>query len=321
MRHQLIVGLTVLLLASMGEASSRAGELLRWKLAAGQELKYVMRQKATTSFNAEGLEFEIKTEQTLDMTWMVQSVADDGAALLAQRVDRLRLSVGLPQAGPLAGDFNYDSDAKADGSGLLWEQLKGVLTVLPGAEFLLRVSPKGDVTDIELPAEVVKALESSPRNRRGFGGRNLLNEESIRQMLEMSVQSLPAEAADAGASWSRKFNRKVPEVGTLAIDAAYTLGQPETIQDRSTARIAVQAETAFERDPETNAQLSLELSEQKATGAVLFDAAAGHTVASKFELYLVFDGESMETAFTQESTTIIQLHLAGFEDALAESAE
>jgi hypothetical protein len=281
---------------------------LRWKFEQGASLNCVLSQESVATINAEGIEFQIKSAQTLDLLWHVQSVAEDGTAQLAQQVERIRLAVSVPQQGG-AQEFSYDSQTGEPGTGPLWERLGPVLTALPGEQFTMRVSPIGAVSDIALPEKVATALAQRSESRSLFGSGSVLTEEGLRQTIEASVLPLPAGAVSPGDTWSKPLERPLPRVGKLTLDLTYTYHGRQQQAGLDLAHLALASQASFTPQEASGLNIKLEIIDQKGSGQVLFDPAAGRTQESTFQQNLTLDGELMGNGFTQEIETTIKLKL------------
>lgn len=310
-RSRTVIAAILALCASLAADAVEAGETLRWKFQAGETIAYVVQQGAVVAFNTAGVEFQIKTHQTLDMTWSVKNVAEDGSAQVVERVDRLRIAVHAPgAAGGALGDLDYDSQSEKQPEGRVWERAKPVLTALPGAEFSLRIGPDGTVSDIELPAALGELLDRQPAARVLSAGGSLFSREAIRQTLQLCVLGLPKEAVETGAGWTRRLERPVPPVGSLLFDLACTYNGPASVCGRDVATIGVAGTTTFQPSADGDRESELELVEEEGSGTAHFDAAAGRTVASTFTQHLVLDGGVGDNSFTQEIDATISLALA-----------
>jgi hypothetical protein len=290
-------------------AMGSAGEVLRYKFQEGETRQYVAVQQALVTFNANGVEFENRSHQTADMTWTVKSVAADGTAVLGQRVDRIQLTITSPFAGTETGQFTYDSETGKEGEGSIWPVLKPILTVLPGQEFTLRVTPVGQVSDIVISKPLEEAIATQPPTRMIYSGGNLFSLEAIRQTLELSIVGLPMEEVEPGATWTRHFARDLARFGALNFDLTASFDGLETACDRQAALIATKTTVALQANEQGQA-VELELIEQKGAGTVHFDHAAGHLIRSTFEQKLLLDGVLGETEFNQEVVTTSSLTLA-----------
>ena len=69
---------------------------LRWKFKQGDKTQYEMKTEMIQDTMAGDAPVQAKMSQTMDMTWEVKSVSDDGTATLNQTIDRVRMEMTLP---------------------------------------------------------------------------------------------------------------------------------------------------------------------------------------------------------------------------------
>ncbi|MGE0609568.1 MAG: hypothetical protein AB7O62_20930 [Pirellulales bacterium] len=301
--------------------AARAEQPLRWKFSPDKPLEYLIEQKATTTFNVEGVEFTARTRTAFDVTWTVTSVGEGGVATISQKVKRIRLEFHAPRvAGGALGDLDYDSQDGKPGEGRIWEAIKPVLLELPGSEFTLQVSPRGELVDMKLSeklAEAVAKLPSSPM----FAGGNLFSQEGLRGAMELAIQTLPEQPVAKEATWPRKIERKIPNAGAIVIDLTSTLGDNQTISGRESVRIGLKSNSSYQPPEAENAGLKLEIIDQSGSGDCYFDAAAGCTLGSRFRQELSLAGEFGANAFTQDIETLLSVTLSGCDLPAEEEAD
>ena len=163
----------------------------------------MLERSADGKMKLSGSEFAIKMSMIFDTTWKVSSVAADGTGNLEQTIDRIQITM----ASPLAGNITYDSST-SDGkpaAGPVAALMQPMIDGMLGQTFKLKVSPLGQVSDIELPEKLVAnfAAQKVSENRRGgmgIGG-NAFSEKGIKELIAKAVLPLP-EAAEKDTTWS-----------------------------------------------------------------------------------------------------------------------
>src|SRR5689334_7646213 len=103
------------LLATMMISAAQADAELRWKFKAGEKSAYEMKMHLTQDTKAGNMPFQVKISQTMDMSWEVKEVSDDGDATMTQTIDRVRMEMTLPQAGQ--APIKYDTQQKEQAPG------------------------------------------------------------------------------------------------------------------------------------------------------------------------------------------------------------
>ena len=83
----------------------RAQEILRWKLKAGDVLRYTTEQKMEMKVKGSTVRERKQTRsQTNHFSWNVKEVANDGVAEILLRIDRMSMRVEAPPFMPLEFD-------------------------------------------------------------------------------------------------------------------------------------------------------------------------------------------------------------------------
>src|SRR5206468_3686869 len=146
---------------------------LRYKFKPGETLSYEMEQKMKMEMAVGGQNINMSMTQTLDMTWNVQTVDNDGKAKIKQKFDRVRLSMeGLPGMDKI----QFDSKAGKELEGPFGQMMGPMLKALAGAEFTLTMDPQGKVSDFKLPEKLAEAFKNIP-GAGGTGG--MFTEEGL----------------------------------------------------------------------------------------------------------------------------------------------
>src|SRR5262245_36533771 len=157
-------------------STAQAQTTLRWKFKEGDKFNYVTEQSTTSVGNIMGMEIETKMGQTMDMTWVVKSVASDGGAELAQTIDRIRMKMETP-----FGAFDYDSKENKPIEGQFGEIMGPILTAIAGAEMTVKMAPTGEVSDVKIPEKVMESLRGNPLLAQ-FGP--MFSEDGLKQMAQ-----------------------------------------------------------------------------------------------------------------------------------------
>lgn len=272
-----------MLILSLAAYASTAGadDKLVWKFSEGQELNYVLDRSVEGSMDLSGSVFEFTMGMGFDVTWKVKSVADDGAAVVEQTVDRIRIKMDSP----LGGALDYDSAKETAPEGPIWEQMKPVVTSMLKQSFAVNISPQGVVSDIKLPQSLVDhfaaqeqaGADGAPRRRGGMPGMEGFSENGIKQLIARMVQRLPDESA-ADDSWTLELETEQRGAGVQTEEITYKLDGDETYDGKPVVKIAAKSELFFE--PADDAQMDVEITEQKGVATILFDKQAGCLVKS-----------------------------------------
>jgi hypothetical protein len=267
--HRSFVAFLVLL-----AAGTTLAQELRWKFKPSESLNYVLERNTEGKLTLSGAEIAFTMGMVFDTTWKASSVAADGTANVDLTVDRIQVSM----QSPLFGNMAYDSKSGEEPKSPLWQQMKGVMAGMLGNAFKAKISPLGQVTDIELPEALAKSLaaqEIGENRRQGFGiGGNPFGEKGIKELIAKSVLVLPEKQGE----WSQSFDNVMPGLGTQTAETTFTAAGSEKKDGQELAKITAVTELSFE--PEENPRAELEIMSQEASSTYFFDRAAGHLVSS-----------------------------------------
>lgn len=328
-----ICSLAVVVLASA--SSARANEALRWKFTQGDKLPYVLVQKSDILVDASGVEFEVTSKQVMDLTWTVDSVASDGTAEITQTIDRFIISVNSP----LTGLFEFDSAAKVEEpeegeegaaqpgggpGGQMLQQFGPLVESMIGAPFKMKVTPQGDVQDVQLPEKLVELLEQDARGGGGSAFFALLlgggfGEDNIKEMVGRAVVKLPEDATAEGAEWHQEFETKLGPLGVQRTKVTFSYAGDEERDGKNVRKIATSEELTLELAG--GGEIEMELVGQEASGAIYFDPAAGRVVEATNTQKVEMEGDFMGNEIFQERSTTTTLKAGTSADLPAEEEE
>lgn len=287
--------LVVCLVLAASTAAS-AQERLRWKFEKGKTTKYQVAQNMDIKMSVMGQNIDSKMNQTMDMGWTVESVADDGTATLRQQITRVQMTMNSPFF-----NVEYDSDKEEQPEDPVGGQLAQVFEAMVGKDFTLKMTSRGDVSDVELPDDLKEALE-------GAGGGALpggagFNAESLKQLVSQSSVAFPAEPVSKGKQWDTQTEAKLP-FGTMKLDNKFTYQGPEQRGGKSLHKIALKPKIAIEAAPD--AQVQLAVKSQEANGTIYFDNREGRiaesTMKQKMEMELNAGGQAITQTIDQSMT-------------------
>lgn len=309
-----------LVVALVAANTARADKTLKWKFKEGDKANYALKQKADILIDANGVEFDIKVGQIMDLTWNVKSVASDGTVELGQTVDRVQLKMSTP----FTGEFVYDSKDEANApTGEIWDRMGGPIKALVGGEFQIKLKANGKVEEIKLPeklAELLKEQSGGGGAQAMMMGGGLFSESAIKQVIEQSILTLPDAGVADGATWNKHLENKLGPIGTQKFDTTLTLAGVEKRGAAELTKIDTKTEMKFEPNPDSDADIEMEVTEQSGKGSVLFDAEKGRVIESSNEQKMTLEGDFMGNEFAQEITLTLLL-VQGTSDDLPKDPE
>ncbi len=282
--------LAAVIVALCLDAPIQAAKTLRWKFQKGQTMQYEMQQNMDMNMTVQGRDFSTKTAQTMDMTWAIDSVGQDGTCRMKQTINRIRMKM----EGPM-GQVEYDSADKDQPNDPTLNMLRPVFESLVGAEFTVKMSELGRISEVQIPDEFRASLQGN-RNSQMSG----FSEDSMKQMLQQAALILPERAIATNDQWNSQMKFEMP-FGLLKNDNEMTyLGTDET-SPRALEKIQLKSNTVMEANP--NSPVKVELKEQDTSGTIDFDNTAGRihgsAVTQKMVMSINAGGQSMEQTVTQ----------------------
>ncbi len=290
------VGLAVIAgwLGSVGTAGA-APATLRWKFTPGEVLHYESAQTTTTKGkDPSGQEIGQTLTLTLDLTWTVKEVDPQGMARLTQTIDRIRTTATLP-----FGKFSFDSKEGGDATGPAGPLFK----MLVGSEFVFKMNPKGEISDIQLSEQLLANLKG---DKEPAGAQGQFSEAGLKNMLTQMGLVLPDAAAEPGATWNRKVPIPAgPNGETREIEQVFTDKGPDP--DGKSLE-AVEMATKFQPiTPDPNIPITIQT--QEATGRYLFDNQAGRITTSRVveKVDLIGKIQGKEISQSNETVTVMTL--------------
>lgn len=290
----LAVAAAVALAPGVAPGPARAAEpVLRWKFTAGEAMHYQMVQKTVTQVKGPNQDIKTTVTQTIDTTWAVLSVEKgSGTGALTQTIDQVRTRIENP-----FGTFEYDSKSDKAPEGPLAAAIIPTLKALVGARFQYKMTPQGELSDVQVPESLLKALKEAGGNASNVG---MFSEEGLKNMIHESSLVLPRDA-EKDKPWTRQTKIPSPPIGTMLLDKTYTYTGPEKDGDKITLDVKV----GLEPDPKSN--LDIKIAKQEGKGTFYFDSKAGRvsssTVTEKIDMLIkVMNAEINQS--TDMSTTM-----------------
>jgi len=296
-------GLAAVLLGTALAGAADAATL-RWQFKEGETLHYQMEQSTVTQLKAaNGQDIKTTNNQTIDMTWKIGKVTD-GAADITQTIDRIRTKIDAP-----FGAFDYDSKSGKEPEGPIAAGVVPTLKLLVGATFKYKMSARGELSDVQVPDGLVNKLkEASPAAAAAAGG--MFTEEGLKNMINESSLSLPAEDLAKGKSWSRPTKMPPSPIGTMTLDKTYTYEGASDGLEKLSLKVDIKL------DPPTNPNFDVKIGDQKGEGALLFDNNAGRVSSSKVseKVAMKIAVQNQQIEQTTETTSEMKLVPAGKDD-------
>lgn len=280
----LVVGLVSL------PAPAHAQTTLSMKYQEGKVLNYETVQSTTSKAMVNGQKFDTTMKQTMNLSMKVVDVDSEGVASVEQSIERIRMEMELPP--PVSQKISYDSDNPGESAGPFAAMTKSY-EAMKGATFKMKIDPKGDITDIEVPEALINATKNSPLGMQGMGGK-----DAMKQMMTQGNINFPSKPVAKGDSWNSENEIKLP-FGTMKTEITYTYaGQ----QASGLHKIDGVMKLSIEKDDENSSPVQLDIKDSEGKGVFLFDNEKGHLAETKFDqsmkMVMSVGGQNIEQSIT-----------------------
>ena len=238
-----------------------AADPLVWKWSEGEAVRYHMTQSMGMQMDAGPAgKIESSTDQAMLLRWTVDSVQEDGDAVIRQATKR----VVMKTTGPQGRGFQYDTDDEEPPLGLA-AMVAPMLNAMVSAPFTVSMASNGEVTDVQLTEELATAFKRLP------GG--ALSADMVSQLAHQCSAPLPEEELEVGMSWSHTLEVKAPQVGKMQVVNTYTYQGPREVDGKTLEAFSVTSEIS--PLPSKSNILEISISTRESSGELLFDREAG----------------------------------------------
>ena len=298
--QELIVIACALLMALCGPAY--ADQLLRWKLAAGESLRYQFTQSTLTETAGAGMPMKIAIDSAMTVTWKIESVDAQDVAAIIQTIDRFSVTMKTDKLDPIT----YDSTAKAPPIGPVREIAEAVGRII-GATCRMQMTNRGEITSVE-PSEQLKHAIGSTANQSAASQAmgSMLTPEGMTQMLRQAAVILPEKPLVDGAKW--EVDQETPIAsGSILQRSQFTYAGVAEQDGAKRDRLSV--ETGFTLRPTTDKSPTPKLKEGRQTGNLWFDSTTGRFVRSELTQQLVTERPYRELTIRVRSTSNLTMKL------------
>ncbi len=248
-------------------STANAADPLAWKFAPGLTNRYRMTQDTHLTINS-GATGDAKTHSvlTIDISWTVQKVNDDGSAVLKQQIDRMRIKAETGDAQVA----EIDSASKEDPQGQA-ATLVPLLKALSGNPFTVTMTARGEVKNVEVPEAIVEALKNQPgASQMG----DLATPEGFKKLVGQASFVLP-ETLEPGVTWTAKTESNLPAVGTQTATTTYKYEGPREVDGKVMEVFSATLDVKF-----SGGQIPVEITNQESKGEILFNRNDGRLESS-----------------------------------------
>jgi hypothetical protein len=294
MQFALITLRRVLFAAAIGCAASisvrcQADEPLRWKFTAGEAFDYQMTQDMNMNMDA-GPAGQMATTaaQTMNMTWSINRVEDQGDAVIEQKIARIRVKMTAPGG----QGFDYDTDSEEPAVGMA-AMIAPTFEAMTAGKVTFTMSPRGEVSDVIISDELLAAIKNGP-------GGEAAGVEQFKSMASQAALTLLENPPKMGETWTTKIAVNSPAGGNQTVETTYTYDGTREADGTTYAVIKPSMTMQLANNP----MMEMKMKEQKTDGEVLFDVEAGQLHSMSINHHITLDmvaaGQSMPGTIEQK---------------------
>jgi hypothetical protein len=281
----ILVAVTVAVAPGSGRAAS-AAEPLAWKFEEGASNRYRINQSMTTKMDMGQNKIQSKVDQIIDMSWTVLEVKPNGSATLEQKVDRMRMTI---DAGEAKVEVDTASEEAPQNQAAM---IAPLLKAITAGAFRVTMSPRGEISDVVVPEEMVDALKNAP-GAAMMG--DLASAEGFKRVVSQAAFAFP-DKLEPNTQWTQKTEMNLPNVGKQTTEITYKYVGPRENEDEN------QTLEAFEPSLKISyagGESAIKVNKQESSGEVLFNREAGRLERSQLK-------QSMSVTFTSNSQQVDQ---------------
>jgi hypothetical protein len=282
----------LLVVISLLVCSSASAVTLAWRFAAGDEENYRLTQSAKlSSGEGDALKQFAAIEQELDIKWKVLEVDEQGVATISVQI----AAMSMLASGPDGQEVRFDSESTDEPQGYA-AILRPLGKRLSESEVQLKMSPRGEVTDVKLPEELSDAVKSVPGGKKFALDGGMSSFESLARL--GAPRLLPAEEVTSETSWNEKREIELPVLAKVDSEFVYTVEEPI-----SEERVAIDQVLKLDAS-KVAADLRMKVVNQESAGTIDFNVAEGRPDLSNLTYVAEFEQKSQEESRMKLEHTI-----------------
>jgi hypothetical protein len=263
----LIRCMTVAVIFAAFAADASAADPPTWKFAPGLTNRYRMTQDSHLRINSGATgDATTNSTMTIDISWTVKKVNNDGSAILKQQIDRMRMKIETGD-GQIA-EIDSASEENPQGQAAT---LAPLLKALSGHPFTVTMTARGEIKDVQVPEEIVEALKNQPGAAQ-MG--DLATADGFKKLVGQASFVLP-EKLEPGVTWTAKTESNLPAVGTQTATTTYKYEGPREVEGKEMEVFSATLDVKF-----AGGQIPVEVTKQESKGEILFNRSEGRLESS-----------------------------------------
>ena len=266
---------------------------LAWKFKEGQVLKVDMKQDMTMEMDMGVRQIEVVNNSATEMTLWVKSVDSDGVATMGNTIDRMVIQTEAPE---VSFEIDTTSEEELDGPAA---DVAGIIKPMIGAEMSQKMSPRGEVTEIEIPESMLDGIKNgNPMMAQMF------NENTLKEMAAKNNLIFPNKGLPQGETWKNVVETMMGPAN-IKMETNYEyLGVTEV----DGTPLHVIRGTIGMSFPDGVNGIDIEIAEEDSNVLFFFDGNAGRLVKSEMDQNVVMEiAAGPQTIFqTIEQKVVVQ---------------
>ncbi len=250
--------------------------LLKYKAIKGDKLIYKTTMDLKQLQSIMGTKIENTIKQETIVSRVVVDATDDGNVTLKVKTDRRKMNAEFGAQ----GKFDFDSkSSERDTGSAIGASVTPLLERLTGSEYELRMSPRGQITDVKGYAELLGDLLKDNLLAQQFGAADNKSAAIEEQRGFLILSEKPVAPGD---QWEVPLDVELTNVGKIKGKQTYTFEGVDKVGDRKTVRVRVDSDFALElKIDQPGAKVTGTLSTSSSSGTAQFDPEAGRVVSIK----------------------------------------
>jgi hypothetical protein len=229
---------------------------------------------------------------------------DPASSRIEQVMNRLKMDVRQGEAVLV----EFDSSDQNGEAGL-----KDSIAPLLGKPLTILISDRGEVLGITGFAEIFSSLSDAGDPKLMQSLKQGLSEESVTQMMQMSLPTFPDREIAEGDTWTHDNEFNNPMFGTMRVKSEYTVQAKETCAQEECLVLGVDMDQTLELDSgifeqlkaASGASLNLNIDEVQGNGTIWIATADGVTLKSEIRQQI-----KLTMKVSGEGQDPIEMHMA-----------
>ncbi len=268
-RHVLLAIACVALTCQVNAVQAQT-QALQWKLAKGDQFQFQIDQTTAVETDVDRRKVPQKNTMKMQVQWEVQSVNDDGSAVVQQTISHIALQLINSGTDPI----DYDSGEEKI-KGAVKQRIHKSFSKIINQPIMVTLSKAGEITEVEIPEATLEQLRQMPGS---IQGRQMFQVESLNEMFS---QAGLGWSEQAGSTWetTRDFSLGVPQPFSQTTTYEFVDSDTDLLEIKFTSKI----ETTGEPKQDTKTPIdfeNLEITKQDSSGTIMFDSQAGNCTSS-----------------------------------------